>query len=443
MFKNLAIENVTFVGKPAYKGSALNTLTSAPITNAKDVQRARQSKWFPEPDVFVSPMRGNLNITAPTITSALDVQRQRQSKWFQEPDFFISTQKGNLLVTLTTYLQNPTSPVSRRVMLVENFYWVRPQKGNLNTLGSGPIGAPTSGDLFCGQDTYGWPPDAAEPPIFPKPQQGFPLVYNGGTPYNPANDVQRQRQVKYFADVETFTPPSKANILLTTFLPYNPNTDVIWRKPQAKFFSEPETFIRPMPRFAASPIVNYTPYSPSTDVRRQQQARWFVDPDIFLRPAPFNALVINGKAATPPIPIVTNKWLDVYDGLNGTFKLAWAEMLSPPAQSYNVYVNDVFYANVPAPGPGRNWNATVSGLTQTSYNAAAIAPTPANGPRPQNMPPTGTVTNSGTYNLKVVAVYEGVETTANMNRAITVSPTSIMLTTPMKRLWPFPNTGLD
>ena len=66
-----------------------------------------------------------------------------------------------------------------------------------------------------------------------------------------------------------------------------------------------------------------------------------------------------------------------------------------------------------------------------------------NDPRPQNMPPNGLVSPSGTYVIKVVAVYNGIETTMSADRIVTVNPTSIMLVTPMKRLWPFPNTGLD
>jgi hypothetical protein len=87
--------------------------------------------------------------------------------------------------------------------------------------------------------------------------------------------------------------------------------------------------------------------------------------------------------------------------------------------------------------------AVVAGLTTTSYQSGAIAPTPPNGPRPQNMPPAGVVTPSGTYDFKIVAVKAGLEVAASLDLTFTVAPQSIMLKTPMKRLWPFPNTGLD
>lgn len=91
---------------------------------------------------------------------------------------------------------------------------------------------------------------------------------------------------------------------------------------------------------------------------------------------------------------------------------------------------------------GQGYEAIVSGLTPESYSAGTVAAPSGNSTRPQNMPPTGTVTPSGTYQFKVVAVKGGVEGVF-AERTCTVSPTSIMLLTPMKRLWPFPNTGLD
>lgn len=92
--------------------------------------------------------------------------------------------------------------------------------------------------------------------------------------------------------------------------------------------------------------------------------------------------------------------------------------------------------------PGQGYEAIVSGLTPESYSPGTIAAASGNSARPQNMPPTGAVTPSGTYQIKVVSVKAGVEG-AFAERTFTVSPTSIMLLSPMKRLWPFPNTGLD
>jgi hypothetical protein len=131
--------------------------------------------------------------------------------------------------------------------------------------------------------------------------------------------------------------------------------------------------------------------------------------------------------------------IDAYDEENGSINLAWPPFPGIVPDSYNVYVNGVLNQNVAVR------KCTVSGLTATTYQAGAVAPTPADGPRPQNMPPNGVVSPSGTYDFKIVAVKAGVEQAASMDKTVTVSPdaTGLMLTTPMKRLWPFPNTGLD
>ena len=110
--------------------------------------------------------------------------------------------------------------------------------------------------------------------------------------------------------------------------------------------------------------------------------------------------------------------LDAYDNRNGSMSLAWPPFEGVPPDSYNVYLNGVLNQNV------TTLHATVSGLQVESYNGA-------------------TVTAAGTYDFKVVAVKSGVEVAATQDKAVTVSPTSIMLTTPMKRPFPFPATGMD
>lgn len=145
--------------------------------------------------------------------------------------------------------------------------------------------------------------------------------------------------------------------------------------------------------------------------------------------------------------------IDAYDLLNGSIQLAWPPFGGDTPDSYNVYVNGVLNQNVIAGfvfGVGAfgvnsfGVAATViSGLTQCSYSPGAIAAPSGNSLRPQNMPPNGVVTPPGTYVFKVVAVKGGVEVAASEDKRVTVGPSSIMLLTPMKRLWPFPNTGLD
>jgi hypothetical protein len=129
--------------------------------------------------------------------------------------------------------------------------------------------------------------------------------------------------------------------------------------------------------------------------------------------------------------------VDAYDNLNGSVNLAWGPFGGIAPDSYNVYVNGVLNQNVAIR------QATVSGLTSTTYAAGSVASPTGNSARPQNMPPKGLVTPSGTYQIKIVAVKTGVEVATSQTVTVTISPASIMLKTPMKRLWPFPNTGLD
>jgi hypothetical protein len=112
--------------------------------------------------------------------------------------------------------------------------------------------------------------------------------------------------------------------------------------------------------------------------------------------------------------------LDAYDYLNGSIKLAWGAFGGTTPDSYNVYVNGVLNQNVLVR------QAIVSGLTQAAYN-----------------PATGVLTPSGTYRFTVVAVIAGKEVAGSEHKRVTVSPSSIALVTPMKRLWPFPNSGID
>lgn len=129
--------------------------------------------------------------------------------------------------------------------------------------------------------------------------------------------------------------------------------------------------------------------------------------------------------------------IEAYDNLNGSVALSWPAFGGAAPDSYNVYVNGVLNQNV-VPR-----QATVAGLTPASYSPGAIAAPSGNSARPQNMPPTGVATPSGTYVFKITAVKAGVEVATSDAKTVTVSPPSIALVTPMKRLWPFPNTGLD
>lgn len=137
------------------------------------------------------------------------------------------------------------------------------------------------------------------------------------------------------------------------------------------------------------------------------------------------------------MPTTTCGRVDAYDNLNGSITLAWGAFGGTAPDTYNVYVNGVLNQNVAIR------RATVTGLTQASYAAGSVAAATGNSVRPQNMPPTGVATPAVTYNFKITAVKTGVEVATSEVKTVTVTPSSIALITPMKRLWPFPNTGLD
>lgn len=128
---------------------------------------------------------------------------------------------------------------------------------------------------------------------------------------------------------------------------------------------------------------------------------------------------------------------DAYDNLNGSVLLSWLPFTVTVPDSYNVYVNGALNQNV------ATTQATVIGLTTASYNSAIVPPTPNNSTRPQNMPPTGTLIPSSTYDFRVTAVKTGVEIGAAPDLIVTPGPTSLMLRTQMRRPFPFPNTGMD
>jgi hypothetical protein len=127
--------------------------------------------------------------------------------------------------------------------------------------------------------------------------------------------------------------------------------------------------------------------------------------------------------------------IDVYDEGGGALLVAWRAYQG--ATSYNIYVNGVLAQSVNAPA----LQATLTGLAEASYSSGAAAPTPNNSARPANMPPSGVQTPSGTYQINVVAVVSGLESATSPTRIVTMQPTNIMLTTPMRRPFPFPSTG--
>lgn len=415
----VVIENVSILPKSAAKIAAgFLILTSIQYNPATDVARAKQAKFFEEPASFVSTQKpSNLVVLLghpPTYNPGTDVRRASQAKVFSDPEAFVKTQYSNPLV-LAAFVTTAQNFLSRNYVSVENVSIIKTQKGSLVVL-SQPQVIPQSSDAFIGQDTTGWPKETFEPETFIKAMLGYRLVTDTFTAYNPGADVRRAIQAKFFADPEVFIPPTHINYVVTNNFAYNPASDVTRLKHQALYFQDPEVFVKTKAPFPVT--LNFTPYVPGTDVRRSRQALVFQDVEVFPRAAPFNPVIVNGLVQISPLEFAHG--LDIYDGLNGTIKLAWGQF-TPTPQSMNIYVNGVLNQSVPFSA----LQATITGLVIASYN-----------------PSTQIVTPSQTYHISVVAVINGLER-GQIDKTITVSPTSVMLVTPMKRLWPFPNTGLD
>ena len=365
----IPVENVSVFPRSWAKTAAgMVVLLGLPVTPANDIQRGwhGQAKVFSEPETFIQPQRGNMVVILGTSSSynpALDVRRQTQAKIFSDPESYVKAQTSNPVV-LATYAIAPQQFTAVRAAVLENLSgWAHAQRGTLTVI-SAPPPPPQSSDVFIGNDTTGWPELLPDP--WAPPNRGTLVVLNSFAAYNVATDVRRATQAKWFGEPESFIQPQHINYVVNDTLPYNPATDVTRLRQQAKVFSEPEFFPRPQQPFAET--INFTPYVPGHDVRRATQAKVFSEPEFFPARLPFNEIVTNGTAAPPVKPHALGHWLDVYDDLNGSLSLAWSELLSPAAQSYNVYVNGVLYATVSAPGPGGNWTTVIKGLKTTTYN---------------------------------------------------------------------------
>lgn len=141
--------------------------------------------------------------------------------------------------------------------------------------------------------------------------------------------------------------------------------------------------------------------------------------DLTLQPQ-FQKTIQFGSPFVPPVtPINTSCGIidiyDSYDETNGTILVAWGHF-GAPADSYNVYLNGVFNQNVTIP------MAVIGGLSFATYVNQVQ-------------------TSSPRYVVNIVAVNAGVETATSEFHPINSAPTSVMLVTPMKRPFPFGNTG--
>lgn len=426
----IVVQNVMIFPKTAAKvAAAFLVITTLPVSVQNDVRRQPQAKVFSEPEVFAQAQRGSLTVvltpTPPPYNQANDVRRRRQEKVFSEPEVFAQPQKSFVAINLTPAPIPGFVGYAARAVVIENVSIVKQQRTGFVVLGQLPPLVQSS-DIFIGQDTYGWPPEPNE--FFFPAQRPNPVVFNNFVAYNPATDVRRLSQAKVFSEPETFIQSQRNNYVINNTFAYNPATDVTRLKHQAIYFAEPETFVRP--RAPLSVTLNFKAYVPGTDVRRAKQAVYFQDPETFPRVWTNNKLITEGVSGiTPELPIPYPSKLDAYDYLNGSVLLAWAQLVKPSATSYNIY-QQVYPSGAwvligAVPGTGPDYQFIANGLQITSYNPASQIITP-----------------SLTYQFKVVAVANGAEC-AETAIIVTPGPTSVALVTPMKRLWPFPSSGLS
>jgi hypothetical protein len=143
--------------------------------------------------------------------------------------------------------------------------------------------------------------------------------------------------------------------------------------------------------------------------------------DLTLQPQ-YQAATEFGTPFVPPVtPINTScgetDIYDTYNATNGTVLVEWGAFGGPShVDSYNVYLNGVLNQNVTVP------MAVISGLIFSSYNGFVVTPAPR-------------------YYINIVSVSGGQETATSGFHPINASPTSTTLVTPMKRVFPFPNSG--
>lgn len=284
----------------------------------------------------------------------------------------------------------------------------------------------TSADIFCGFDTFGWPPETppwinpqrgsllvvltfyaaynpatdvqraaqakfcSTPESFIQPQFARPLIINGtaATPYNPATDVQRLSQPKLFSISEVFNQPQQGRPLLIngSAPPYNAGTDV-QRLAQPKLFSIAEVFINP--QLARPLLINGSapiPYNPATDVQRARMAVTFSTPETFIRAAPFNQIIVNGQGAPVPPPPVLSTWnqppMNFSLTVNGqsSVTLNWTPFGSVVVIGYYVWRDRVLLTPTPVTG-GTYTDTTVSAGHRYMYAVSAVDASLAFGPQ--------------------------------------------------------------
>jgi hypothetical protein len=304
---SVTVENTTLLPRTAAKiAAALLVLQPYPYVVGHDVQRYPHPSFYPEPETFIQPQKLLPSVTLhPSFqyNANLDVQRAPQAKVFSEPEIFPQQQRGSPTVVLVSYPTPQYLITSVRSILAENVSTFRGQRGSLVVVLSQAAAPNVPADIFNGQDTFiGWPTDSFEPPTFPQQWKASAIVLNSFTAYNPAHDVQRLPQAKFFAPDDTFPQPWKTNVtILNGSAQYIYAND--FRITQQKVYSEPEVFAQ---AWRSNQVIlnGFPPYNPATDVTRLVRSdKTYSEPEVFAQAQRGTAPVINVPQAAPYVPV--------------------------------------------------------------------------------------------------------------------------------------------
>lgn len=354
-----------FVIQTKQRPSLLVVLGNGPSYQQANDIHVRQARVFSTPDAMAVTKSWQTTV-AGAANYAIDVSRAQQQKFFAPDDTFFKQWKGIKLVT------------------------------------------DANADVFNGQDTYGWPPDPT--PIYWSPEgRGTENLLQSYIPYSPSTDVTYlQKNAKFFGTYDEYTKqqqpisnaitypyvyrndvigfakqakvfdtyqeqfrtsqPITANAL-NVFPTYVASTDIIFRRPQQKAFSDYQDFPKQQP-ITGNALKFFPIYNPTTDVTRfKPQARFFDDTQTFTdRTLPPYLNTLGRGGGLPPSNFVP---MPNFVGMNwyaASLLIAedGFEQVFPPiiTKRTAAFVDYEVVAQVPAAGtfvpPGSNLQLTVT-----------------------------------------------------------------------------------
>lgn len=239
--------------------SLLVVVGSGPVYHPERDMRRGAVRVFASPHATVVSQSWTLAPSGTLAGTSADVQRISQAKFFGIPERFDNPWHGTRVVVDT---QNAS-------------------------------------DIFCGNDTYGWPKDQD---VFAPANRGSAIILQSFTPYDFAHDViGRGQQARVFGPPEVFFGPQPSfpsNNAVSNFIPYSPSTDVRLFTKQDRTFREADVFIQEQQTDWLVPVASIPLYGPNWTRR---SSHFWQAPDLFPVAAPTNQLILNGQAMPAPI----------------------------------------------------------------------------------------------------------------------------------------------